>query len=135
MDERILKTFEDSLGRCNAHPEFLDRFYEIFLDSSPRVKEKFANTDFVRQKRALKASLHAMLLGTGDGKAGLDRYLRGVADRHSRKEMNIGAEFYDYWLDSLLATVKEFDPRYGPEVHDAWEKVMMSGITYLLSQY
>ena len=135
MEEKILKTFEDSLARCNANPGFLDRFYEVFLESSPRVKEKFVNTDFVRQKRALKASLHAMLLATGDGKVGLDKYLSGTADRHSRKEMNVGAEFYDYWLDSLLATVKEIDPKHNPEVQDAWEKVMMSGISYLLSKY
>ena len=57
MDDSTLKTFEDSLQRCNSNPNFLDRFYEVFLASSPKVKEKFAQTDFVRQKRALRASL------------------------------------------------------------------------------
>ena len=135
MEEKILKTFDESLGRCGANPGFLDRFYELFLASSPRVKEKFAHTDFVRQKRALRASLHAMLLATGDGRAGTEKYLRDIAERHSRKELSIGSEFYDYWLDSLLAAVRECDPEYSPEVHDAWERVMMNGISYLLSQY
>ena len=52
---------DESLRRCNAHPVFLDLFYENFLASSPKVKEKFANTDFAKQKRALQASLNLML--------------------------------------------------------------------------
>ena len=62
MNETILATFDESLKRCNAVPEFLDRFYEKFLASSPKVKEKFANTNFVSQKRALRASLHLLLI-------------------------------------------------------------------------
>ena len=37
MEERILKTFDESLRRCNATPGFLDRFYDRFLASSPKV--------------------------------------------------------------------------------------------------
>ncbi len=135
MDERILKTFDDSLARCNSSPAFLDRFYETFLASSPKVREKFAHTDFTRQKRALRASLYAMLLAASDEDKGPERYLRDLAELHSSKRLNIGAEFYDLWLDSLLATVKEFDPQYSPEVEKTWERVMMVGIDYLLSHY
>ncbi len=135
MDERTLKTLDESLRRSTANPKFEDRFYEIFLASSPKVAEKFAGTDFVRQKRALRASLHTMLLAVGDEETALDKYLSDLAKRHSKKELDIGAELYDYWLDSLLATVKECDPNYGPEVHDTWERVMVVGIRYLLSQY
>ena len=113
----------------------MDRFYDIFLASSPKVKEKFAKTDFVRQKAALKASLNAMLLAAKDEKAGPPQYLPELAERHSSRELNIGAELYDYWLDSLLAAVKECDPESGPEVEGAWERVMMVGIGYLLSRY
>jgi hemoglobin-like flavoprotein len=132
---RALITFEESLGRCNATTGFLDRFYEIFLASSPKVKEKFAQTDFVRQRRALRASLDAMLLAAADGDTGPQKYLRDVAERHSGRQLNIGSELYDLWLDSLLAAVREFDPKYGPDVHEAWEKVMMVGIGYILSRY
>jgi hemoglobin-like flavoprotein len=135
MDERILKTFDDSLGRCNRNPAFVDRFYEIFLASSPKVREKFAATDFTRQKSALRASLYSMLLATRNGKPGLEKHLSGLAERHSSRDLNIGSEFYDLWLDSLLAAVKESDPNYSQEVREAWEKVMMVGIDYLLSRY
>ena len=135
MDEKTLKTFDESLRRCNATPEFLDRFYERFLASSPKVRDKFALTDFVRQKRALEASLHYMLLAAQDEEKGPEKYLKSLADLHNRKQYNIGSEFYDLWLDSLLATVRECDPKFGPEVEEAWESVMMVGIRYMLSRY
>ena len=135
IDERSLKTCADSLARCNESTGLLDRFYEIFLASSPKVREKFAQTDFVRQKSALRASLDAMLLAARDEKAGSAQYLGDLAERHSSRQLNIGSELYDLWLDSLLAAVKECDPKSSPEVQEAWEKVMIVGIAYLLSRY
>ena len=135
MDAETLKTFDDSLQRCNQNPAFLDHFYDIFLASSPKVKEKFAHTDFVKQKAALRASLHAMLLAAQDNHNGPERHLHDLAERHSSRQLGIGAELYDLWLDSLLRAVEESDPLYGPRVRDAWEQVMMLGISYLLKQY
>ena len=135
IDEGTLKTFENSLARCNANPVFLDRFYEVFLASSPKVREKFAHTDFVAQKRALRASFDAMLRAAQGGDTAPERNLRELAQRHSSRDLNVGAELYDNWLDSLLGTVKECDPMYNSTVQEAWEKVMMVGIGYLLSQY
>jgi len=135
LDERTLKTFDASLARCSANPEFIERFYDIFLASSPKVAEKFANTDFVRQKAALRASLDTMLLAARSEKAGHGQYLNELAERHSSQHLNIGAELYDLWLDSLLAAANESDPDFSLEVQEAWEKVMMVGIGYLLSRY
>ncbi len=135
MDPKILKTFEESLARCNADPSFLDRFYEIFLASSPKVKEKFAGTDFVHQKRALRASLHTMLLAAENEEKGPERYLRELAASHSRQHLDVGAELYDFWLDSLLATVRQCDGQFDDAVEAAWENVMMVGISYLLGHY
>jgi hemoglobin-like flavoprotein len=135
LDERTLKTFDASLARCSANPAFIERFYDIFLASSPKVAEKFANTDFVRQKAALRASLDTMLLAARSEKAGHGQYLNALAERHSSRHLNIGAEFYDLWLDSLLAAANESDPDFSLEVQEAWERVMMVGIGYLLSRY
>ena len=132
-DDRTLQTFDASLARCNANPAFLDRFYAIFLASSPKVREKFAQTDFARQKAALQASFTAMLSAARDQTAGAK--LNDLAERHSSRQLNIGAELYDLWLDSLLAAVNECDPHYDAQVRDAWERVMMVGIGYLLSRY
>jgi hemoglobin-like flavoprotein len=135
MDQAILETFDGSLGRCTSQSRFLDLFYEKFLASSPKVREKFKGTDFVRQKRALKASLHMILLAAGDDSGDPGRYLSDVAEKHNSKHLDVGAELYDLWLDSLLETVEECDPEYTPEVRTAWEEVMMVGIHYLTVRY
>jgi len=135
MDPSTLETFDQSLRRCEARPFFLDLFYEKFLASSPEVGKKFEKTDFVHQKRALRASLHHLLLAAEDEKKGPDRYLAEVAERHAAGQLDVGAELYDLWLDSLLATVRECDPEFTPEVEKAWEAVMMVGIQYLCRNY
>jgi hemoglobin-like flavoprotein len=135
MDDRALERFEESLHRCNTDSRFLDRFYERFLGSSPKVRRKFAGTDFVRQKRMLQASLQLLLVAAqGDGSAAAP-YLDQVAARHGAGQMAIGAELYDLWLDALLATVRETDPAWTPDVEHAWEDVMTVGIRYLLARY
>jgi hemoglobin-like flavoprotein len=135
MDQAILETFEGSLARCTSQPRFLDLFYTKFLASSPKVREKFKDTDFVRQKRALKASLHMILLAAGDEGGDPGKYLSDVAERHGARQLDVGAELYDLWLDSLLETVEECDPEHTPEVRAAWEEVMMVGIHYLTVRY
>lgn len=135
VDQAKLKLFDESLRRCNMQEGFLDRFYDTFLASSPKVREKFAKTDFVHQKRALRASLHMMLLAAEKENSGPERYLADLARLHSKGVLDIGAELYDLWLDSLLRTVKECDPQFSPQVEAAWEEVMMIGVRYMLSHY
>ena len=135
MDESVLSLVEASLQRCNARPDFLDVFYGKFLASSPKVREKFARTDFRRQKRALRASLHLMLLAAEDEEKGPQRYLAELAKSHSVQHLDIGAELYDLWLDCLLETLTQIDPEFSPAVRDAWERVMMVGIHYMCTRY
>ena len=135
MDEKVIAMFDESLHRCNSNPGFLDIFYEKFMASSPEVQQKFAKTDFARQKRLLRASFYLILLASQDESSGPDRYLKYLAARHGARGLGIGAYFYDLWLDSLLAAVKQCDPEYGSEVEAAWEDVMGVGIGYMLKHY
>ena len=72
-----------------------------------------------------------------DRRAGLQRPGRRVEllRSHGAQDLDIGAELYDFWLDSLLETVEETDPEYSPTVKKAWEDVMMVGIHYLCVRY
>ena len=135
MDAGTLREFEASLERCSADSGFLDLFYDNFLSSSPKVRERFAGTDFERQKRALRASFDTMLLAARDEANGPAAYLGPLAERHGARQLRIGAELYDLWLDSLLKTVKASDPAFTPAVEEAWETVMGVGIQYLCSRY
>lgn len=135
MDAGTLREFEASLERCSADPDFLDIFYGNFLGSSPKVRERFAGTDFDRQKRALRASFDTMLLAARDETNGPATYLGPLADRHGARQLRIGAELYDLWLDSLQKTVKACDPAWTPQVEEAWERVLGVGIRYLCQHY
>jgi len=134
-DEAMLGTFEASLERCLAQPGFLDRFYQAFLASSPKVSEKFAHTDFERQKRALHGSFQLMLRAAREDGHGAPDFLDELARRHGVSQLAVGAELYDLWLDSLLATVEDADPLHSPAVARAWEGVMGIGIRYLCSRF
>ncbi len=135
MDEATLNTFGTSLARCTADPRFLDLFYETFLASSPKVREKFVNTDFEKQKRALSGSFNLMLRAARQDGDGPPDYLGDLAQKHDAHHLAIGAELYDLWLDSLLITVRTCDPTCSPEVEKAWEQVMGIGISYLCSRF
>jgi hemoglobin-like flavoprotein len=135
VDQKTIEIFDRSLRRCNANPGFLDLFYEKFLAASPKVRERFANTDFARQKRLLHASFYLILLASEDPENGPARYLDHLAARHSVHDLNIGAELYDIWLDSLLAVVKECDPEFDDSIEESWERIMGIGIDYMLRHY
>lgn len=135
MDSETLATFERSLARCTADPDFLDLFYGNFLSSSPKVREKFAGTDFDRQKASLHASFDLLLLAARDGENGPEKHLAALAERHGARQLGVGAELYDLWLDSLLKSVKVCDPAWSEDVEQAWEAVMGIGIRYLCARY
>ena len=135
MDDKIIRTFDASLRRCDATSDFLDRFYESFLASSPKVRAKFEHTDFTRQKRMLRASFYLILMAAEDPDGDPGVYLEKIAVRHSAADLNIGAELYDLWLDSLLEVVKQCDPHFDQAVEDAWEQMMGIGISYILRRY
>ena len=134
LDRQRLSDFGASLGRCHANPEFLSRFYELFVAASPEVAEKFSNTDFERQRRAMSASLYALVLAMEGGKAA-SLYLDSIARQHGRKDLGICPELYDVWLECLIEAVKEFDPEYSDEIETLWRNAMAFGIEFMQSRY
>ena len=70
MVDEDYKAVEQSFGRFSLKKEFYDRFYDIFLAKDPRIAEKFANTDFDKQKEALKMGLTHLVM-----------FLKGMSDR------------------------------------------------------
>ena len=135
VNQETRRIFEQSLRRCTANNGFLDLFYDTFLVSSPKVREKFADTDFDRQKKMLERSLQLILWASEDPESGPKRYLEHMAERHSSRDLDVGSDLYDLWLDSLLATVRECDPEFDEHVEVAWERVMELGIDYMVRRY
>lgn len=127
MTENDIQLFNDSLERCTSKPEFLYRFYDLFIASSPEIAEKFKNTDFNRQRRMLKASLYLLIYAVEGKPEGL-AHLARMSELHGEKGLRIPTWMYDNWFECLLKAVKEFDSHFLPETEAAWENVLREGI-------
>lgn len=123
-----------SYHRCRASDRFIDTFYEHFLAKSKEVAEKFRGTDFTRQKLMLRESLLMMLLFNRDNPEAVEE-LAQLAERHSRREIDIPPRFYSLWLDALCETVEKHDPEYEPTLNEKWREAMRPGIELLVSKY
>ncbi|HEY6196944.1 MAG TPA: globin [Candidatus Eisenbacteria bacterium] len=129
-----IEIFDDSLSRCYANPRFLERFYDIFLESSPEARAKFAGADLTRQRRMLKASLVLMMLGAGGSSEGLV-HMERIGRLHGKAGHAIPAHLYDVWLDCLLQAVREFDPQCDDALLQVWRNVLAPGIAFMKSRY
>ena len=134
MDSERLEAYVGSLTRCLGIPAFLDRFYEIFLASSPEVAEKFKDTNFARQKVALGQSLYLMVMAAEGGDAAV-AYLDRIAERHRRDALDIRPELYEFWLDALVATARELDSEFDDETEAVWREMIRPGIEIMQARY
>lgn len=133
MGERDVELFNDSIERCSGKPDFLRRFYDLFLASSDTVARKFEHTDLRKQARLLKTSLYILMLASGESER--IAHLERLARLHSRTGLDIQPELYDLWLDRLVQAVAEFDPLFDAEIETAWRRVLQPGIEYMKSRY
>ncbi len=128
--------FNASLRRCLESEDFLKRFYELFLNSSPEIKEKFRDTDFERQRRVLRDSFLVMeMVSESSPDSPAWASLRKLAVAHDRQHRDIRPELYDIWLESLSEAVSEIDPDYSSEIEKAWRKTMQTGINQMQAAY
>lgn len=134
MSESDLALFNDSLERCRKHPDFLDRFYAMFLESSETVAAKFAQTDFPRQKLVLAESLYT-ILSFARRRPVSEPALERIAQIHGRAGYDIRPELYDLWLECLLRSVRECDPLCSEDTESAWRAVLQSAIEFMKERY
>ena len=134
IDQNRIAVFSTSLARCLADPAFITRFYDLFVDTSPEAAEKFRNTNFERQRRAMGTSLYVIVLALEQGEAAMS-YLDRVARQHGRNELDIRPELYDAWLRCLIQSVEEYDPLFSEDVETVWREAMQFGIQYMRERY
>lgn len=134
LDRNQIASFDTSLARCLAEEAFLNRFYELFVASSPAIAEKFRDTDFERQRRAMGASLYVIVLALEQGEAAMI-YLDQIAKQHGHEDLDVPPEMYDAWRDCLLESVKEFDPMYSDRIEEAWRMAADFAIDIMRNRY
>ncbi len=125
--------FAASYRRLTTDPgvrgDFIERFYERFVQAAPEVAQRFQLTDMRRQQLMLARSLDEMVRFSRERRA--PETLRHTARRHGRDDLDIAPELYDHWLAALLGTVEEFDLECTDEILLSWRVVMAPGIEYM----
>jgi len=124
--DRVRQPFAD-------RKDFFERFYEIFLASSPEIAEKFSDSDMEQLQLHLRQSLEHMVDFFIIGKP--SERIRQIAQSHNQSGYDIPSNFYDFWLDSLMATVKEYDSEYDSRVDLSWRELLAPGIAYMRNQH
>ena len=131
------EVFNDSYQRLLSLRQdsgtFFDAFYTKFIASSPEAREKLKDTDMQRQKEMLKSSLVLMLNFFVHRQ--IDENLLRIARIHSKNEKDIGPHLYDLWIECLIATVQEYDPRFDHNVDLAWRIILAPGMTFIKQLY
>ncbi len=134
MNDQEIQEVRESFGRCTLKGDLIDRFYEIFLESHPDIKPRFANTDFTKQKELLRKGINIAILFGNDkvlGRKGIEK----LRESHKRTKLNVSPSLYIYWKKSLLQAVSEYDYQYNRELETTWEKLIEKTITYIAEGY
>jgi hemoglobin-like flavoprotein len=129
IDEHV-EAFQASVTRCLESPSFIKDFYDRFTGTSDEIREKFRDTDFERQHRAMAESLEVMAVAVQGGPDNIARHaMKRLAQRH--KEMDITAAMYDVWLDCMLQTVRTHDPQFSDALERSWRETLAPAIEYM----
>ena len=136
MSSQARDLFLQSLKRCLAVPAFLEGFYDRFVGSSEEVREKFRGVDLKRQVRMLEDSLYVVAVAAqGEEGSPARNALPWLAERHSRRDLDIRPALYDLWIDCLIETARAHDPEFDPEIEAAWRETLTLGANYMRERY
>jgi truncated hemoglobin YjbI len=131
-DHGAIERTRDSLGRCVECETFVERFYELFTASSPKVSELFRNTDFERQKRVLRDSLYVMLVAAGTTKGPAHVELERLARLH--QDIGVSRDMFSLWLDALIEAAREHDTHFTDELENDWRRSLSGPIAVMTSE-
>jgi hemoglobin-like flavoprotein len=124
---RMPDQYEDlqqSYGRCLRDRNFIDRFYAVFMDSHPAIRPMFAQTDFGRQRLALRRGISSAIFHAARSPLSA-RTVEQMAQVHSLEgRAPVDPALYPYWIDSLLKVVAETDREADDKLLRRWREAM-----------
>ena len=134
VDKATMAMAKASYDRCCQATEFLQTFYKNFLATCPEAVPRFAGTDFDTQTRLLRHAIGLLLIFPNQPNKEPNLMSR-LAERHSRRDLDIEPALYGPFVSALLATVKQFDGQFSPTVEAAWRETITPGVEYMKSKH
>jgi hemoglobin-like flavoprotein len=133
FDHSYARVVGEGIGITEKGKQFFSRFYDHFFKRSDEIRERFKHTDMEAQVGILHKSMYHMIgfyiLNTEH------EALRRIAQTHAKSQYDIKPEFYDHWVEALILTVADLDPKFDREVELAWRLAMSPGVLYMKMHY
>ncbi len=110
---------------------FITRFYDLFLNSDPRIAALFRRDNLRQQRQKLLFALVMIIENLRD--PSMTRYLIDLGQVHIEK-YGVRPEFVPLFRDALLTTFAEFlGERWTPEHRYAWESAFKTILTHMFN--
>jgi hemoglobin-like flavoprotein len=126
-----IQVAEESYRRCQGDP-FFQAFYRRLLSTDASIRAKFARTDFERQNKLLQHGIGLLLIFAKRPNPAL---LQRIAERHGARDLDIPPALYPHFVESLVATVRQFDASCDGHVEAAWRTALRPGIDFMCDVY
>jgi hemoglobin-like flavoprotein len=134
VDQATMALAKASYDRCCQAPDFFETFYRNFLVACPEAVPRFAGTSFEHQANLLRHAVSILLIFPNQP-AQETPLLARLAERHSRRDLDIDPVLYRPFIDALIDTVKRFDGKCTPTVEAAWRETVAPGVAYMKSKH
>ena len=76
-----------------------------------------------------------MALMMANGSESAKNTLSNLIAKHDRKHLDISPNLYDYWTNSLIKAVAEFDPNFNPKLETEWRKAIQLTVDLFKNGY
>lgn len=134
-DKAALQNLVDaSYQRCRMSGTFAADFYDRFL-MHPEISPKFKGVDLTKQARLLDHGIRHLILFYHAPNYITSETMIALGQSHAIDRLCIEPYLYDIFLDVLLETVKENDPKYDDKLRAVWVEVLSHGISVMISMF
>ncbi len=124
-----------SYGRCLRDRNFITGFYQRLQGKDPEVEQMFAHTHWPQQQKALRRGISAALTFAG-GSNIVQGVMDQMAEVHSRRgRAPVPPDYYTYWMDSLMESVREHDPKLTPKLEAGWRDALEVTCRFFIERY
>lgn len=127
---------QQSFGRClRENGKFVTDFYRRLLASDERIPPMFSHTDWQKQNRLIRRGISSAITYAGSPIT-VKRQISEIAEIHSRQgRAPVDPGLYHHWVESLVQTVEQSDPRFSPALGDRWRQAVTPAIEIFQSAF
>jgi hemoglobin-like flavoprotein len=126
----------NSYLRASVNPSFYDKFYENLFFLNPKVEKYFINTKWDQQKILIKKGVEHLLGFLGEDPDSLHHQnIIRLSESHSKSNLNIHPHHYYYWIDAMILTLKDCDPKWYDALEFYTRECLFLPVSFMISFY